>query len=117
MELCRELTTVCEVPVSRLRDVVREMHEQMEIGLASDDPAQQLKMLPTFVTRLPSGDEQGSWYALDLGGTNFRVLKVTLQSGLKDVQARVCLRPALPKINSAPSRRRWLSRPSCCTAL
>ena len=35
-------------------------------------------MLPTFVYNKPSGNERGSYLALDLGGTNFRVLLVQL---------------------------------------
>jgi len=33
-------------------------------------------MLPTHITRLPNGKEKGMYLAIDLGGTNFRVLKV-----------------------------------------
>ena len=33
-------------------------------------------MLPTHLSHMPSGKETGSYLALDLGGTNFRVLKV-----------------------------------------
>nr|AWA44916.1 Phosphotransferase [Saccharum spontaneum] len=35
-----------------------------------------LKMLVTYVDSLPSGGEKGLFYALDLGGTNFRVLRI-----------------------------------------
>ncbi|KAI8607064.1 hexokinase-domain-containing protein [Chytriomyces sp. MP71] len=35
-------------------------------------------MLPTHVTKRPTGAETGSYLALDLGGTNFRVCEVTL---------------------------------------
>ncbi|KAL9668168.1 hypothetical protein QQ045_002543 [Rhodiola kirilowii] len=37
-----------------------------------------LKMLISFVDNLPTGNEEGLFYALDLGGTNFRVLRVQL---------------------------------------
>ncbi|MCO5585614.1 hypothetical protein L7F22_039549 [Adiantum nelumboides] len=37
-----------------------------------------LKMLLSYVDNLPTGDEQGLYYVLDLGGTNFRVLRVQL---------------------------------------
>ena len=40
-----------------------------------------LAMLPTYVTKRVSGDERGHFFALDLGGTNFRVLRVTLEGG------------------------------------
>lgn len=45
-------------------------------GLAGD--ASSLRMLPTFVDKRVSGAERGDFYALDLGGTNFRVLRLTL---------------------------------------
>uniref|UniRef100_A0A8C5EUY8 hexokinase n=1 Tax=Gouania willdenowi TaxID=441366 RepID=A0A8C5EUY8_GOUWI len=35
-----------------------------------------VKMLPTFVRSMPDGTEHGDFLALDLGGTNFRVLHV-----------------------------------------
>ncbi|XP_068641320.1 hexokinase-1-like isoform X2 [Aristolochia californica] len=35
-------------------------------------------MLISYVDNLPTGDEKGLFYALDLGGTNFRVLRVQL---------------------------------------
>jgi hexokinase len=47
------LRCVCEVPLDRLRLVASEMQEQMRAGLAAD--GHMLKMLPTYVTRLPDG--------------------------------------------------------------
>ena len=38
-----------------------------------------LAMLPTFVTTRVTGAEVGTFYALDLGGTNFRILRLTLE--------------------------------------
>ena len=38
-------------------------------------------MLPTFVNKRVTGAERGDFYALDLGGTNFRVLRLTLEGG------------------------------------
>uniref|UniRef100_A0A8C9ZTF1 hexokinase n=1 Tax=Sander lucioperca TaxID=283035 RepID=A0A8C9ZTF1_SANLU len=40
-----------------------------------------VKMLPTFVNSTPDGSEHGDFLALDLGGTNFRVLLVKIRSG------------------------------------
>lgn len=37
-----------------------------------------IKMIPTFVRDVPDGSEQGKFLALDLGGTNFRVLCIDL---------------------------------------
>ena len=36
-------------------------------------------MLPTYVFGWPTGNEEGSFLALDLGGTNLRVCHVTLK--------------------------------------
>ncbi|VDD84178.1 unnamed protein product [Mesocestoides corti] len=41
-------------------------------------PISSIKMFPSFVTRFPTGKETGQVLALDLGGTNYRVLLVTL---------------------------------------
>jgi hexokinase len=38
-----------------------------------------LKMIPSHVTRRPNGTETGTFLALDLGGTNFRVCEITLE--------------------------------------
>ncbi|XP_037835154.1 hexokinase-2 isoform X2 [Kryptolebias marmoratus] len=38
-----------------------------------------VKMLPTFVRATPDGTEKGDFLALDLGGTNFRVLHVQVK--------------------------------------
>ncbi|KAI0211829.1 Hexokinase type 2 [Lamellibrachia satsuma] len=45
---------------------------------ATNDQAS-VKMYPTYVRGLPDGSEQGHFLALDLGGTNFRVLLITLK--------------------------------------
>uniref|UniRef100_A0A804N7S2 Phosphotransferase n=1 Tax=Zea mays TaxID=4577 RepID=A0A804N7S2_MAIZE len=52
----------------------------MHAGLASDGGSK-LKMLLTFVDALPAGNEEGTYYSIDLGGTNFRVLKVEVGDG------------------------------------
>ncbi|XP_021677454.1 hexokinase-4 isoform X2 [Hevea brasiliensis] len=73
----RELEESCETPVGRLRQVVDAMAVEMHAGLASEGGSK-LKMLLTFVDHLPTGSEVGTYYALDLGGTNLRVVRVQL---------------------------------------
>ncbi|POO01113.1 Hexokinase [Trema orientale] len=73
----RELEESCETTVGRLKQVVDAMAVEMHAGLASEGGSK-LKMLLTFVDKLPNGSEKGTYYALDLGGTNFRVLRVQL---------------------------------------
>ncbi|KAJ2001778.1 hypothetical protein GGI04_002364 [Coemansia thaxteri] len=60
----------------RLGEIIKEFRRRMEEGLATDGKV--LKMIPSYVTRRPLGTETGSYFAIDLGGTNLRVLKVTL---------------------------------------
>ncbi|KAI1901089.1 hypothetical protein AGOR_G00056540 [Albula goreensis] len=73
-----------ELRLSReqLLEVKRRMEEQMSHGLAKEThPRASVKMLPTYVRSTPDGTERGDFLALDLGGTNFRVLLVRVRSG------------------------------------
>ncbi|XP_020663660.1 hexokinase HKDC1 [Pogona vitticeps] len=65
-----------------LIDVKNKMRAELEYGLKKEtQPTASVKMLPTFVCGMPDGTEKGKFLALDLGGTNFRVLLVKLRSG------------------------------------
>ncbi|KAL7113490.1 hypothetical protein ACP275_04G064100 [Erythranthe tilingii] len=77
LRVLEELEEGCATPVGRLRQVVDAMAVEMHAGLASEGGSK-LKMLLTFIHNLPTGNEKGIYYALDLGGTNFRVLRVKL---------------------------------------
>ncbi|NXI39610.1 HXK2 protein, partial [Galbula dea] len=53
------------------------MRQEMELGLGREtNAASSVRMLPTYVCGTPDGTERGEFLALDLGGTNFRVLVV-----------------------------------------
>ncbi|NXE05134.1 HXK2 protein, partial [Lophotis ruficrista] len=53
------------------------MRREMELGLGREtNPKSSVRMLPTYVCGTPDGTERGEFLALDLGGTNFRVLVV-----------------------------------------
>ncbi|WOL14620.1 hexokinase-2 [Canna indica] len=73
----RELEEKAATPIGKLRQVADAMTVEMHAGLASEGGSK-LKMLISYVDNLPTGDETGLFYALDLGGTNFRVLRVQL---------------------------------------
>ena len=70
-DLCRDLVVNNDhihVIEMRLRAAIakglnKETHEKASV-----------KCYPTYVRRLPTGEEEGRFLALDLGGTNFRVL-------------------------------------------
>ncbi|MCJ8747131.1 hypothetical protein PDJAM_G00149850 [Pangasius djambal] len=66
----------------QLMEVKRRMEVQMKRGLALDThDSASVRMLPTYVRATPDGTEHGDFLALDLGGTNFRVLMVRVRSG------------------------------------
>ncbi|XP_073306281.1 hexokinase-2, chloroplastic isoform X2 [Primulina huaijiensis] len=67
----------CATPLPVLRHVSDAMAADMRDGLAADGGSD-LKMILSYVDALPTGNEKGLFYALDLGGTNFRVLRVQL---------------------------------------
>ncbi|XP_070772791.1 hexokinase-4-like [Enoplosus armatus] len=55
-----------------------------------------VKMLPTFVRATPDGTEKGDFLALDLGGTNFRVLHVRVveeQQKVLKMDSQICAIP------------------------
>uniref|UniRef100_A0A8C5IHF1 Hexokinase-2 n=1 Tax=Junco hyemalis TaxID=40217 RepID=A0A8C5IHF1_JUNHY len=55
------------------------MRQEMDRGLGKEtNPSASVRMLPTYVTHTPDGTEKGDFLALDLGGTNFRVLVVRI---------------------------------------
>ncbi|XP_037353047.1 hexokinase HKDC1 isoform X1 [Talpa occidentalis] len=64
-----------------------KMRAELEYGLKKEThPLATVKMLPTFVYGVPDGTENGKFLALDLGGTNFRVLLVKIRSGRRSVR-------------------------------
>lgn len=69
-----------EISTNAMREMIGAFHDEMRLGLEGQESS--LKMLPTFVDRA-CGDERGRFMALDLGGTNFRVLQVKLGHGGK----------------------------------
>ncbi|KAK3514746.1 hypothetical protein QTP70_029695, partial [Hemibagrus guttatus] len=67
-----------------LMDISLRFRREMDKGLGRDtNLTAAVKMLPTFVRSTPDGTEKGDFLALDLGGTNFRVLRVKVSSNGK----------------------------------
>jgi hexokinase len=60
------------------------LEEEMNVGLSPTTHKQaNVKMFPTYVRNIPNGTEMGQVLALDLGGTNFRVLLIDLRGNSK----------------------------------
>ncbi|MFA5338108.1 MAG: hypothetical protein WC330_07230, partial [Candidatus Omnitrophota bacterium] len=66
-----------ELSSDNLKQIISSFKEDMKLGLSGNESS--LAMLPTFVDN-PTGKEKGKFLALDLGGTNFRVLMVDLKA-------------------------------------
>ena len=47
-----------------------------------------IKSFVTYVSQLPTGQESGKYLALDLGGTNFRVILVEITAGSRSVRMK-----------------------------
>jgi hypothetical protein len=63
-----------------LKQVMEILEDEMEKGLNRQTCHEaDLKMLPTYVCQLPTGNESNDILALDLGGSNFRVLLISLR--------------------------------------
>nr|BAP47497.1 hexokinase [Gentiana triflora] len=75
LEILEELEENCATSTWKLKQIADAMTVEMHAGLASEGGSK-LKMLITYVDNLPTGEEKGVFYALDLGGTNFRVMRV-----------------------------------------
>ncbi|XP_065867520.1 hexokinase-3-like isoform X2 [Euphorbia lathyris] len=91
----KELEESCETSVGRLRQVVDAMAVEMHAGLASEGGSK-LKMLLTFVDRLPTGGEIGTYYALDLGSVNIRMLRVQLGGRRSSIMSKDVELQAIP---------------------
>ncbi|KAL2894838.1 Hexokinase-2 chloroplastic [Bienertia sinuspersici] len=86
----------CATPLPVLRHVADSMSNDMRAGLAFDGGSD-LKMIFSYVDFLPTGNEKGMFYALDLGGTNFRVMRVQLGGMDQRVIATDAVQVSIPR--------------------
>ncbi|KAG5680886.1 hypothetical protein PVAND_010365 [Polypedilum vanderplanki] len=65
------------------KDEIQRVGEafKKEMANALDEKSSSLQMENTYIPELPDGTEKGKYLALDLGGTNFRVLLLELARG------------------------------------
>jgi hexokinase len=64
--------------------------DQLNKGLSKCSNADaSVKCFPTFVRELPNGKETGKFLALDLGGTNFRVLLIELGPNKFSMESKI----------------------------
>lgn len=72
------------------RKMCHVLENEMNKGLGKNTNALAVvKMFPTYVRALPDGTEKGHFLALDLGGTNFRVLLITLKGSEVEMKNKI----------------------------
>lgn len=76
-----------------MKEMLMFMLHEMSEGLAGRTST--IRMLPSFVYKGDPAKATGVYYALDLGGTNFRVLRVVLRAGV--VTGRTDSKFVIPK--------------------
>ncbi|KXN71641.1 hypothetical protein CONCODRAFT_78213 [Conidiobolus coronatus NRRL 28638] len=72
-----EVLSQFTLTTERLKSIQESFMLEMSRGLEKD--GEDLPMIPTFVTGRPTGEEEGSYFAIDLGGSHLRVCLVHLK--------------------------------------
>nr|XP_022899850.1 hexokinase type 2-like isoform X1 [Onthophagus taurus] len=77
------------------RQIMLKFNNDVEAGLKKATHASSpVKCFVTYVQHLPTGQEKGKFLALDLGGTNFRVLLIELSEKHFEMRSKIF---AIPK--------------------
>ena len=89
---------------------VREFIREMDEGLNKSGTT--MSQIPTYVTAVPNGTEQGLYMAVDLGGTNFRVCSIQLHgnSTFSLTQSKVAIPKALMQAKTSRELFAFLAR-------
>jgi len=74
---------------AQLKHIETRMVQEINWGLGRHtNPSSNIKSYITYVSQLPTGRESGTYLALDLGGTNFRVIQIELDTGTTSVRMK-----------------------------
>lgn len=85
-DICKDLI----LSDDQLRQVMETLENEIKRGLSKETHEQSIvKCFTTYVQDLPDGTEKGNFLALDLGGTNFRVLLITLDGMNFDMKSKI----------------------------
>ncbi|CAK1555331.1 unnamed protein product [Leptosia nina] len=86
----REECEVFHMSDKQIREIMNRLHNDLVKGLGKDTHANSIvKCWITYIQDLPNGKERGKFLALDLGGTNFRVLIINLGENHFDMQSKI----------------------------
>ncbi|GFF43660.1 hexokinase [Aspergillus udagawae] len=76
LQQIKDFEDMFTVGAAKLKQVVDHFVKELEKGLSVEGG--NIPMNVTWVMGFPDGDEQGTFLALDMGGTNLRVCEITL---------------------------------------
>ncbi|XP_045490533.1 hexokinase type 2 isoform X2 [Pieris rapae] len=86
----REECEVFHMSDKQIREIMNRLHNDLIKGLGKDTHANSIvKCWITYIQDLPNGKERGKFLALDLGGTNFRVLIINLGENHFDMKSKI----------------------------
>ncbi|PIN01737.1 Hexokinase [Handroanthus impetiginosus] len=79
--ILRKFARQCATPAhAKLWHVANELASDMEAELSSTEGGGNLRMLVSYVDApLPTGEEKGTYYGINLRGTNFLLVRATLE--------------------------------------
>ena len=87
VEILQTMLAKFHLSDAHLLHIEKRMLEEVNRGLAKEtNPKANVKSFVTYIHTLPCGREEGSFLALDLGGTNFRVILIELEAGSRSVR-------------------------------
>ncbi|PSR87877.1 Hexokinase-like 2 protein [Actinidia chinensis var. chinensis] len=76
--ILRKFARECATPVPKLWHLANDLASDMQSGLAISDYQPNLRMLVSYLSPLPTGDEKGLFYGVNLRGANFLLLRARL---------------------------------------
>ncbi|XP_034829327.1 hexokinase type 2 isoform X1 [Maniola hyperantus] len=86
----REECEMFHLSEKQCREIMSRLHNDLVKGLGKNSHANAIvKCWITYIQDLPNGKERGKFLALDLGGTNFRVLIINLGENHFDMQSKI----------------------------
>ena len=76
LEAIEDLERLFIVDTAKLKQVTERFIKELEAGLENE--GENIPMNATWCMAFPTGDETGTYLALDMGGTNLRVCEIVL---------------------------------------
>jgi hexokinase len=83
-DLLREVQRLLEAPLASAK--LQRMSAELQDEFAPKLQASDICMLPSYNHKLPTGNEKGTYLALDVGGSTFRIALVELNGKQTDAK-------------------------------